>query len=99
MGVIVKWQKLLNGRLSSLETSYLYNTIETKAEEEASVKEKHQNHGKFPFEPTSTTQSPASSRKQNDSTSVSQDNGSSDTRVWVTMGDSRIIQLMIINDN
>ena len=28
MGVIVKWQKLLNGRLSSLETSYLYNTIE-----------------------------------------------------------------------
>ena len=98
MGVIVKWQKLLNGRLSSLETSYLYNTIETKAEEEASVKDKYQNHGKFPFEPTST-QSPASSGKQNESTSVSKDIGSSDTRVWVTMGDSRIIQLMIINDN
>ena len=89
MGVILKWQRLLNRRLPSLETSYLYNTIETTAEEKPE-KEKYQNHGKFPFTPSSTPH-PPTLKKQDQSTSVSPGDGSRNTRVWVTMGNAIII--------
>ena len=76
----------VNTRFSSLDSSYLYNTIETKAEQE---EKKYLNHGKFIFKPqpiSTTTSIQALRRKPEKSTSLSQDNGFNETRVWITMG-------------
>ena len=76
----------VNIRFSSLDSSYLYNTIETKAEQE---EKKYLNHGKFIFKPqpiSTTTSIQALRRKPEKSTSLSEDNGSNETRVWITMG-------------